>query len=84
MVLPQKAEDGSRYLAFNNEEKQCVYLHEGKCLVHKDKPETCRAFDCRKLTLVLSKKQALDLGKNGSIDIEVWERGKELLLGGLG
>jgi Fe-S-cluster containining protein len=80
IVMPTQPEEGGHYLGFNNDEKRCVYLHKGLCAIHNDKPETCRAFDCRKLTLALSKKQAMELGKSGSIDIAVWNRGKELIL----
>lgn len=82
ITMPVDGEED--YLGFNNEIQECIYLHKGKCLVHKDKPEVCRVFDCRKLTMVLSKEKALEFEAKGTVDMKIWSRGKELLLGQIG
>jgi len=61
----------------------CVYLHEGKCAIHNDKPIVCRNFDCRKLAIIFSKQQIIDLDTKGYHAMEYWEHGKELILAGV-
>jgi hypothetical protein len=40
--------DGTIVLTRQND-GQCLYLHEGACLIYHRRPLTCRAFDCRAL-----------------------------------
>jgi len=61
-------------------EGMCVYLHEGKCAIHNDKPMVCKVFDCRKLAVMFSKVQITELNERGFESLDYWERGKELIL----
>lgn len=36
---------GANILA-QNEDKSCIYLKEGKCLIHDKRPQSCRNFFC--------------------------------------
>jgi Fe-S-cluster containining protein len=36
---------GANLLAMN-EDDSCIYLKEGKCSIHQDRPKVCRAFFC--------------------------------------
>ncbi|MEM1550269.1 MAG: YkgJ family cysteine cluster protein [Candidatus Methanomethylicia archaeon] len=37
-------EDGEYYISLHREEKMCIFLEDGKCLVHKFKPLVCRFY----------------------------------------
>lgn len=37
-------EDGEYYISLHREENMCIFLEDGKCLVHKFKPLVCRFY----------------------------------------
>ncbi len=41
----------------------CQYLHQGRCTIHTQRPNVCRAFDCRKVT---SSREIRALTANGA------------------
>lgn len=78
IVMPETDEDGRYILGYR--EEGCVYLFEGKCTIHNDKPVVCQRFDCRQLAMIFSKKQMIDLVDRGIFPMTYWERGKQLIL----
>ena len=68
--------------AFVLEHKQngdCVYLGDGGCTRHHDKPQMCREMDCRRIAAAFSYTQARKLSREGNLPLPVWKRGRELL-----
>ena len=78
IVMPNLLGDSHE---LGHREGMCVYLHEGQCAIHNDKPVVCKEFDCRKLSVMFSKVQINELVAEGFNGVDYWERGKELILG---
>jgi hypothetical protein len=57
----------------------CIYLGDGGCTRHADKPQMCREMDCRRISAALSFTRARQLSRRGTLRLPVWKRGKELL-----
>jgi len=73
-------EEGRHYLGFHNDKQMCSYLGPDGCVIHNDKPEACKVFDCRVLAMAMSKAEAVRFDAAGQIDFQVWQRGKDLIL----
>lgn len=46
---PEYARDGSRLMGFRAD-GHCLMLRDRNCSIYSDRPETCRAYDCRVYT----------------------------------
>jgi len=42
----EEAELTGANLLAQNEDESCIYLKEGKCAIHQDRPQVCREFFC--------------------------------------
>lgn len=57
----------------------CIYLGDGGCTRHSDKPQMCREMDCRMIAQSMTWTEARKMEKRFILKIEIWKRGKELL-----
>lgn len=57
----------------------CIYLGDGGCTRHADKPQMCREMDCRRIARAVSFTHARKLARGGRLPLPVWKRGRELL-----
>lgn len=79
IVMPERVDD-DYILGHRSDLGHCVYLHDGKCAIHNDKPSVCKRFDCRKVAMTFSKKQIVELDTRGYHAVDYWERGKQLIV----
>jgi len=42
----EEAELTGAHLLAQKEDESCIYLKEGKCSIHQDRPQACRNFFC--------------------------------------
>ena len=69
---------GARMLA-HQLNGDCVYLGDGGCAIHHAKPQQCREMDCRVIANRVSWTQARKMDDVGTLNFEVWRRGRDLL-----
>jgi Fe-S-cluster containining protein len=74
--MPHTTPDRDGAFAVGMREGWCVYLKDGKCAIHNDKPKLCREFDCRNLAMLFPTTEQVSLFPG--VNIEVWKRGKDL------
>jgi uncharacterized protein len=73
-------EIGVHYLGFDEKLSKCVYLSANGCVIQKDKPETCKKFDCRLFAVAMSKAEAVRFDREKRMDFRIWQKGKDLIL----
>jgi hypothetical protein len=59
----------------------CIYLGDGGCTCHADKPQMCREMDCRRIARAISWTKARQMAVSGRLTMPIWRRGKDLLAG---
>jgi hypothetical protein len=69
---------GHRMLA-HKQNGDCIYLGDGGCTINDSKPEICQSFDCRLVYLRVSFTHARKYDKAGTMRIQLWEKGRDLL-----
>lgn len=74
---PHEKPDKEGAYAIGRKDGHCVYLHDGKCVIHNDKPKLCKEFDCRNLAMLFPTVELISQFEG--VSIEVWQRGKNLL-----
>lgn len=57
-----------------DQEEQCPFLEDEGCGIHINKPDVCRAVDCRVMAMSYPRDSC-------AMSSEVWDRGWELLRG---
>ena len=57
----------------------CIYLYDTGCSIHNMAPSLCKSADCRALAFSYDFETALMLHKAGRIDLQVWDKGNELI-----
>jgi Fe-S-cluster containining protein len=78
-VIPHPLKPNQLVHILKHNGDRCIYLGPFGCSIWARRPMICREFDCRGFAKRFTRHQMNKMVKAGVADMEVWERGRELL-----